>query len=547
MSRKVIFIVGGVVVALVLLITLVPFLIDANQYRPKIESAMSSALGRKVTMGNIRLSIWSGGVSVDTLSILDDPAFNSGAFLNAKSVAVTVKLVPLIFSQQLHVTGLKIEEPQATLLRSASGTWNFSTLGATGSQQDGDDATSSDTNISVQRLILKNGKLTFGNVGTNAARREYDQVNLDASDLSFTTQFPFELTAKTPGNGSVKLAGKAGPLNRKDTSETPLNASFTVQSLDLASTGFLNASAGIAGLLDLTGNLSSDGRQMSSQGKVTVSKLQLIQGSSAAREPVQFDYNTNYELKPQTGVLKQGDVHIGKALAHLSGTYNTSGETPSVQMKLNGESMPASDLEAVLPAFGVILPSGAALKDGTLNDTLTISGPVNRLVTSGPVKLSNAILTGFDLGAKMGVLSSFAGVPKGSDTVIQILSCDLSVAPEGIRAENINLIVPAIATLTGNGTIAPNHTLDFKMLAHLSSSAMSGIVSLASTGGGQKGNGSVIPFKIQGTASNPVFVPDVTGIVGGFAKSAVSGIPPAVPSSGKDLGKTLGSLIGKKN
>jgi AsmA protein len=547
MSRKVIFIVGGVVVALVLLITLVPFLIEANQYRPKIESAMSSALGRKVTMGNIRLSIWSGGVSVDTLSISDDPAFNSGAFLNAKSVAMTVKLMPLIFSHEVHVTGLKIDEPQATLLRSASGTWNFSTLGATGSKQNGVDTTSSDPNISVQRLILKNGTLFVGNVGANAKRNEYDQVNLDASDLSFTTQFPFELTAQTPGNGSVKLTGKAGPLNRRDTAETPLNASFTVKNLDLASTGFLNASSGIAGLLDLTGNLSSDGLRMSSQGKVAVSKLQLTPGSSASREPVQFDYNTDYELKPQTGVLKQGDVHIGKALARLSGTYNTSGETPSVQMKLNGEGMSATDLEAVLPAFGVILPSGASLKDGTLNDTLTISGPVNRLVTTGPVKLSNAILTGFDLGAKMGVLSSFAGVPKGSNTVIQILSCDLSVAPEGMRAENINLIVPAIATLTGNGTIAPNHTLDFKMLAHLSSSGMSGIVSLASTGGGQKGNGSEIPFKIQGTASNPVFVPDVTGIVGGFAKSAVSGIPSAVPSSGKDLGKTLGSLIGKKN
>jgi hypothetical protein len=195
----------------------------------------------------------------------------------------------------------------------------------------------------------------------------------------------------------------------------------------------------------------------------------------------------------------------------------------------------------------VILPSGASLKDGTLNDTLTISGPVNRLVTTGPVKLSNAILTGFDLGSKMDVLSSFAGLPKASDTIIQILSCDLSVAPEGIRAENINLIVPALATLTGNGTIAPNHTLDFKMLAHLNSSALSGIVSLASTGGGQKGNGSVIPFKVQGTASNPVFVPDVTGIVGAFAKSAISGIPSAVPSSGQDLGKTLGGLFGKKN
>jgi AsmA protein len=547
MSRKVIFIVGGVVVALVLLITLVPFLMDANQYRPKIESAMSSALGRKVTMGNIRLSIWSGGVSVDTLSISDDPAFNSGAFLNAKSVAMTVKLMPLIFSHEIHVTGLKIDEPQATLLRSASGTWNFSTLGATGSKQNSVDATSSDPNISVQRLILKNGTLFVGNVGANAKRNEYDQVNLDASDLSFTTQFPFELTAQTPGNGSVKLTGKAGPLNRRDTAETPLNASFTVKNLDLASTGFLNASSGIAGLLDLTGNLSSDGLRMSSQGKVAVSKLQLTPGSSASREPVQFDYNTDYELKPQTGVLKQGDVHIGKALARLSGTYNTSGETPSVQMKLNGEGMSATDLEAVLPAFGVILPSGASLKDGTLNDTLTISGPVNRLVTTGPVKLSNAILTGFDLGSKLGALSSFAGLPRGSDTIIQILSCDLSVAPEGIRAENINLIVPAIATLTGNGTIAPNHALDFKMLAHLSSSALSGILSLASTAGGQNGNGNVIPFKIQGTASNPVFVPDVTGIVGGFAKSAISGIPSAVPSSGQDLGKTLGGLFGKKN
>lgn len=547
MSHKPMYIVGGVIVAVILLVSLLPFLINANQYRPEIEAALNSALNRKVTMGNIRLSIWSGAVSVANVSISDDPAFNSGPFMSAKSVAVSVKLLPLILSRAIHVTGLKINEPEVTLLKSASGSWNFSTLGASGSNRNGVEATSSAVNISVQRLSIKNGKLFVGDSGATVKTHEYDEVNVEASDLSFTTQFPFELTAHTPGNGSVKLTGKAGPLNRVDTEETPVSANLKMENLNLASTGILNASSGIAGMLDLVGTLSSDGHHMSSEGTVTVNNLQLIPGSAAAREPVQLDYDTNYELKPQTGVMNQGDVHIGKALARLSGTYNTSGETISVQMKLSGENMPASDLEAVLPAFGVILPSGTSLKEGTLNANLTISGPVNRLVTTGPVKLSNAKLTGFDLGSKMGALSSFGGIPKGSDTVIQVFSCDLRVAPEGIRAENLDLIVPAIASLTGNGIIAPNHALDFKMSAHLNSSTMSGIASVASIASGPKGNGAAVPFRIQGTTSNPVFVPDLTGMVGGLAKGAVSGVPSLVPSSGHDLGKAVGGLFGKKN
>jgi hypothetical protein len=76
---------------------------------------------------------------------------------------------------------------------------------------------------------------------------------------------------------------------------------------------------------------------------------------------VQVNYATDYQMQPQTGTLKQGDLKIGNAVAHLTGTFNNSGETPSVVMKLNGENMPASDLEAVLPAVGVTLPAGAYL------------------------------------------------------------------------------------------------------------------------------------------------------------------------------------------
>ena len=549
MGRKIIYIVGGLIVLLLLVAVLLPFMVDANKFKPQIESAAESALGRKLAIGNIRLAIFSGGVSVEDIGISEDPKFGSGSFLSAKSVAVGVDLMPLIFSRQLHVTGVTIDQPEVTLLRSASGEWNFSTLGAKGAATPASSTSSSGSaaNVSVQKIEIRNGKLIVGQSGTNAKRHEYDQMNLTASDLSYTSQFPFQFSATTPGNGSIKLTGKAGPLNQTDAAQTPLETSLEIHGLDLTSTGFVDPSSGIAGVLDFAGTLTSDGQQANSKGKITASKLKLVPGGSPAGQPVQVDYDTSYGLKPQTGSLKQGDVHIGKAVAHLTGTFNNSGETPSVAMKLIGTDMPASDLESVLPAVGVVLPPGASLKAGTMNADLTINGPVDKLVTAGPVKLSNGTLAGFDLGAKMGALSSFAGIPKGTDTVIETFSSTMRVAPEGIRADDLNLVVPAIGSMAGNGTIAPNQALDFQMVAHLSASnsPVGKIAGLASAVGGQKGSGGGIPFKIQGTTSKPEFIPDVGAMAGSFAKGAVGSVP-AGGQQIENLGKQLGGLFGKK-
>ena len=129
MARKIIYIVGGLIVLLVLVAVLLPFFIDANKFKPQIESAAESALGRKVAIGNIRLALFSGGVSVEDIAISEDPKFGSGSFLTAKSVAVGVEMMPLIFSRQLHVTGVTIDQPEVTLLRAPSGEWNFSSSG----------------------------------------------------------------------------------------------------------------------------------------------------------------------------------------------------------------------------------------------------------------------------------------------------------------------------------------------------------------------------------------------------------------------------------
>jgi AsmA protein len=553
--KKLIYIVGGIVLALLLVVAVLPFVIDVNRFRPDIERLMSEALNRKVTIGNIQLSLLSGGVAVDDLIIGDDPAFSRNPFLTAKSVAVGVELQPLIFSRALHVTGLSIEQPQATLLRNAAGAWNFSTLGAgesskasaTPPRQQAASGGSGDVTqgLAIQNVALRNGVVNVGTTGANSKLHKYEQVNLTATNLSYRSQFPFDLSLVTPGNGSIALQGQAGPLNQADMQKTPVNASLEAKRIDLTATGFVEPASGSAGIVDFSGTLNSDGKQVITKGTATANKLQLAPGGSPAGEPVQLAYQTNYQIAGQSGVLQQGDVRVGKALAQLTGTYRTQGDTTSLQMKLKGSDMPATDISTLLPALGVVLPAGAALKEGALNMDMTISGPVDRLVTSGPIGLSNAKLTGFDLGSKMKMLATFAGIPSGSDTLIQTLASDLRLSTDGIRADNFSLVVPAIGSLTGNGTISPKQELNFIMSAKLAnaSNPLGALASLASrAGGGQNGG---IPFRIQGTTSNPTFIPDLKGLAGGLGGQAASGGKAVVPA-GQSLGEALGGLFGRK-
>src|SRR5260370_16167164 len=122
-ALKIVFIVVGVLVVLALV---VPFLIPVNQFRPTIEEKASVALGRKVELGNLSLSLISGSLSADNISIGDDPKFSSSPFLTAKSLNVGVEIIPLIFSNTLNVTGVTIAIPQVTLLHNAPGVWSYS-------------------------------------------------------------------------------------------------------------------------------------------------------------------------------------------------------------------------------------------------------------------------------------------------------------------------------------------------------------------------------------------------------------------------------------
>ena len=563
-TLRIILIVVGVLVILVLV---APFLIPVNEFRPTIEQKASAALGRKVQLGNLSLSLLSGSLAAENLSIGDDPKFSASPFLTAQSLKVGVEIMPLIFSKTLNVTGVSIDSPQVTLLRNAAGQWNYSSLGGAAAKAQAKQAPAKaptvPAEVSVAKLALTNGTIIVGST-TSQKRSTYDHVNVTATNVSMVSKFPVTVTANLPGGGKLKLDGNAGPIDQTDTSLTPLNAKLNVDSLNLASTGFLDPAAGLGGILDLDGTVTSQGGEAESKGNAKLSKALFVAGGSPAGVPVTVDFHTKYNLRKNAGVLNPSTLKIGSAAARLNGTYDSAGEATVVKAKINAENMPARDLQAFLPALGINLPKGASLAAGTLNANLDIAGPTNRLITTGTVGLFSAKLAGFDLGSRMSTISALTGLKTGQDLDIEKVTTNLRMAPNGLQAENFNAIVPALGSLVGAGAIDSRNNLDFKMAATLANSASfssssgapaSGIGGILGAIGGGKGGckGATIPFLIHGTTADPKFVPDVGGIAAsllqsqiGCAGSTASGAAPQQQPNPNNPIDALSGLFKKK-
>ena len=557
-------IVAIVVVVLLLLVVIVPFLIPVDKFRPTIEEKASQALGRQVQLGGLSLSLLTGSLSAQNLSVGDDPKFSASPFLTAKSLKVGVEILPLIFSKTLKVTGITIENPEVNLLHNPAGQWNYSTLGGATAKSAQKPAASSSTapgDFSVQKFTLNDGRITVGSTASQK-RSTYDHVNIVASNFSMTSKFPVTLTADLPSGGKFKLDGTAGPIDQTDASLTPMDAKLEVDSLDLGSTGFVDARAGLGGILDLTANLSSQNGEAQTKGNIKISKALFISGGSPAGVPVVVDFDTKYDLRKSTGVLNPSTVKIGNAAAHLNGTYKAAGDETIVNIKVDAKDMPAKDLELFLPALGINLPKGASLQAGTLNADLDLAGPVGKLITAGNVGLFKGVLAGFDLGSKMSGVASLAGIKSGKDLQIEKLTSNLRMAPDGLKADNFIAVLPGVANLSGAGTVDSKNNLDFKMAATLTSalgdvaspvSSVGGLLGKATGGGGGCKGGTTVPFQIQGTTADPKFIPDVGGLAAGMLKSQLGCAGGLGATGAKDAGvvpadavKSLGGLFKKK-
>jgi AsmA protein len=567
--KRLLVIFGIVVGVLLLVIIAVPLFINVDNFRPDLEKKLSAALNRQVHIGRLDASLLSGGASASDITIADDPAFNKAPFLKAASVKVGVQLMPLIFSRQLKVTSLTIQKPDITLLKNAAGKWNYSTIGATAQktapeppakatpEPSGKPAPEpsgkSAPDVSVDKFEIAGGTVRVGHSSGHSAGKEsvYQNVNLVAHNISAQSAMPFTLSAGMPGGGTINLEGQAGPLNPTDSSKSPLDAKLTLKHADLGATGFVDPSSGVGGVLDFDGQVKSDGHRLHSEGNAKAADLRVVKGGQPAKQPIALDYKSDYALDSDSGTIN-ANLHTGNSLTNASGTLSAKGEDTLANLKIVGKNMAVNDVEGLLPAFGVVLPSGASLQGGNINMDLNATGPLDRLVIDGPLKIEGTHLSGYNLGSKLGAIAAFTGNKSSTDTLIQTFSSALRVAPEGIKADNIVLDVPSLGVVTGNGVIAGDNSLDFKMLVKLSGTANNLLGSL--TGASASAQGKGLPFLVTGKTSNPVFRPAlgnaVTGDLQNSLLNAVQGNKGNKTDQQNqqkpDLKDALGGLFNKK-
>ncbi|HXW89800.1 MAG TPA: AsmA family protein [Terriglobales bacterium] len=541
-------------VLLALVVFVLPHLISLDYWRPKVESLLGSALAREVHIGRLELSLLAGGLRAENFSIADDPTFSPVRFLDCKSLGIGVSLKELVFSHQLHVTSLTLSEPRVNLVRSPAGEWNFSTIGHSADTASvitedvfAPSVPGSTQAFTFDQIKISDGLLVLPATGTTETKEStpvaLQHVDVDLRNVALDRVMSFVVSGRNGDGGSIEVRGEAGPVSRATPEKTPFHAAIHVAGANLA---LSHASSGPSGLLSMDASIASDGSAAHSEGHGHVEKLRLVRAGTALSQRVSFSYATDYSLAKQTGVIRAGEISVGKGKAQLSGSYNLQGATVATHLKVSGSQIPLESVEAVLAAFGVQLPAGSAFRGGTLSANLSIDGRADRLLTTGKAEVDNARLEGFDLGSKLASIPGLSRLQAGTNLGIATLSSQFRISPEATQISNLKSELSGIGSVTGGGDIDAANRLQFEMVAHLTplTRVVAPVCKLC------RMMTNDIPFKVEGTTSHPIFLPDLSGMARSratdlLAEAAKNALSPTetAPNHDKKKGRLWGQIF----
>jgi len=519
-------IVLGVVIAVPLLIAAaIHFFVNANTFRPIIESKLTAALSRKVTLGDLSFSLRTGGLVASDLAIADDPKFGQAAFFTAKEVRIGVEMKPLIHDRQLVVRSFEVDAPQIHLIQDEDGKWNYSTLShGAGADAQGTSKPVALADFPVGLIAIKDGTATVDTLPSKGKPQVYDHLDVTLTNFSLAKGFPFTVSASLPGDGEFGLTGTVGPINPQDAAATAFDAQLSIKHLDPVAAGYVDAAAGISMIAGLDAHVVSDGVNVTSSGKLHAENLILLKGGKAAPYPVDVSYQVGHSLKDNTGQVADLALQTGAVAVHVKGTYQLAANEQVFDLKLLAQSVPIDGLQALMPAVGVKLPNNAKLKGGTLSANFAIKGTAADNVIVGSYEIRNTKLIGYDLGSKIVGIAAMGGIKTGNTVDITISRANMRVTKAGSVTTNIYSVLPALGESTGSGTVSPSGQLNFHLISKVTSAkglnkvGVNILTSLNSSSAAKKPSSAKgIPINITGTAENPVITADVGSVMKGNA------------------------------
>jgi AsmA protein len=116
------------VVAVLLLLSLTPPLLNVNRLKRRIATSISASLGRPVELDGVTLHLLPlPGFTLQNFVVSEDPAFGSEPIIRANSVDVTLRPSSL-WRRQVEIASMTFEVPSLNLVRNRAGVWNVQNL-----------------------------------------------------------------------------------------------------------------------------------------------------------------------------------------------------------------------------------------------------------------------------------------------------------------------------------------------------------------------------------------------------------------------------------
>jgi AsmA protein len=504
-------IVIGLLIAFVLLLGVVlslPFLIDLNKYQDQYKPLIEDALNRKVTLGDIRLTIWPRiGARVAGFAVQDDPTFGSSPFTSLTSLDVGVKLMPLL-SGKVEVEEITLRDPVVTVIKNKNGVLNVSTIGRKGVAMPETPSRAPIPSaegplkilalLAVDRVSITGGKLTYRDLSATKPTEYIVQdmeLLLQSVRLGQTPSLHFRALVQ-PFNLPVRLDGTLGPLKESEDIDA-INLLLALGKTNFTITGKTvgrDASVNISAPAINTANLPV---ALPLQKPVEVNNLQIaaeVKGQDAILHNASFQLfdgqvtaqgkvTSGSEAPPFTGKTTIQGIQLGPALNALATTQVSVSGTAGGDLALQGRGFSMPDLTKSLEGAGHV-----AVKDGKIEGVNMLQEAISLLKVVG-ISLDDAKATAFstietDIAIKQGIIhvqrllmdshdfQATGGGTVGFDQTLNLivnlnLSQDLSqkiaasssVAKLALKEGRLSL--PLLITGTAQ---APSYGLDMKSL-----------------------------------------------------------------------------------
>ncbi|MGH7830010.1 MAG: AsmA family protein, partial [Candidatus Binatia bacterium] len=375
-----------------------------NRNKDYLLAQAEQALGRKVAVGEVAVTLWNGiGLRLESFVLSDDPSFSSRDFIRAKDLQVNVKLLPLL-RKEFQVKRLILHEPAIEIIRNQSGEFNFSTIGKDEAEREKEktaEEREADRKKVPPHLFVSLVDISGGAVHYLDRREAIDlrarAIDFRVKDFSFDKPFSVDLAgALLSDKQNVKAQTRVGPLGSPgDLSKIPLESKIDIDPIDFGK--LKSAVPAVRAALPKDLDLSGIWRVKDLRLKGTLNKFAIqgtVEGTHGAMSfgkafqkaaGIPLILSTDAQYAGKTLSFRQAKVKLNTAEVAGKGEVRL-GDVRAVNLSLDSNKISLAGWEKMVPLVESYRLSGNAELHATLQGkmgkgaapqiqgTLTLSG-----------------------------------------------------------------------------------------------------------------------------------------------------------------------------